>query len=217
MLVGSVIIYDSCHAVFHWAVGRLLGIRFRSYGARGTDHSETYPLGIRQFMSVMPFFTAMTQRESMREASPTAKALMFAAGETGTTVVSMVAAFYAGQSGIPGGGLLFWVMVGWTVAATIATPPRRRGTMLRRSRDCGPVKHPSRRPPEPRPGVLPALMRPSTWRNLLEGLKHVPIASPSAESWLHIRTPLRWRTTALSERTMCRKLSLREWMLSEGR
>jgi hypothetical protein len=51
----------------------------------------------------------------------------------------------------------------------------------------------------------------------MEGLKHVPIASPSAESWLHIRTPLRWRTTALSERTMCRKLGLREWMLSEGR
>jgi hypothetical protein len=134
MLVGSVIIYDYCHAVFHWAVGRLLSIRFRSYGARGTDHSETYPLGIRQLMSVMPFFTTITQRESMREASPTAKALMFAAGETGTTVVSLVAAFYAWQSGIPGGGLLFWVMVGWTVAATIATPPRRRGTMLRRSR-----------------------------------------------------------------------------------
>ena len=57
-------------------------------------------------MSVMPFFTAMAQRKSMREASPTAKALMFAAGETGTTVISLVAAFFAWQSGIPGGGLL---------------------------------------------------------------------------------------------------------------
>jgi hypothetical protein len=43
MLVGSVIIYDYCQAVFHWAVGRLLSIRFRSYGVRGTDHPETYP------------------------------------------------------------------------------------------------------------------------------------------------------------------------------
>ena len=43
MLVGSVIIYDYCHAVFHWAVGRLLSIRFRSHGVRGTDHLETYP------------------------------------------------------------------------------------------------------------------------------------------------------------------------------
>ena len=43
MLVGSVIIYDYCHAVFPWAVGRLLSIRFRSYGVRGTDHPKTYP------------------------------------------------------------------------------------------------------------------------------------------------------------------------------
>ena len=35
-------------------------------------------------MSAMPFFTAMTQKESMRAAAPTSKALMFAAGETGT-------------------------------------------------------------------------------------------------------------------------------------
>jgi hypothetical protein len=54
----------------------------------------------------MPFFTAMTQRKSMREASPTAKALTFAAGETGTTVISLVAAFFALQSGILGEGLL---------------------------------------------------------------------------------------------------------------
>jgi hypothetical protein len=31
-LVGSVIIFDYCHAVFHWAVGKLLSIRFRSHG-----------------------------------------------------------------------------------------------------------------------------------------------------------------------------------------
>jgi len=41
MLVGFVIIYDCCHAVFHRATGRLLGIRFRSYSVRGTDHPET--------------------------------------------------------------------------------------------------------------------------------------------------------------------------------
>jgi hypothetical protein len=45
---------------------------------------------------------------------------MFAAGETGTTVVSLVAALYAWQSGIPGGGILFWVMVVWNIVATVA-------------------------------------------------------------------------------------------------
>jgi len=149
-------------------------------------------------MSVMPFFTAMTQKESMREASPTAKALMFAAGETGTTVVSLVAAFYAWQSGIPGGGLLFWVMVGWNVAATIATTVTPKGDYAKALKVLWTVKHPSRQLPEPRlrSEALPAFIRPSAWRNLLEGLKHVPTASPSAESWLHIRTALRWHTTS---------------------
>lgn len=103
MLFGFLIIYDCSHAIFHWAVGRLVGIRFRGYGVRGTDHPEAYPPGIRQLMSVMPFFTALTHKQSMTEASPTAKALMFAAGETGTTVVSLLAALYAWRGGIPGG------------------------------------------------------------------------------------------------------------------
>jgi hypothetical protein len=46
-------------------------------------------------MSVMPFFTALTDKESMRRASPLAKASMFAAGETSTNVCSLAAAAYA--------------------------------------------------------------------------------------------------------------------------
>ena len=127
MLVGFLIIYDCCHAISHWAIGRLVGIRFRGYGVRGTDHPEAYPPGIRQLMSTMPSFTAMTQKESISTASPTAKALMFAAGETGTTVISLLAALYAWQSGIPGGGILFWVMVVWNVVATVATTVTPKG------------------------------------------------------------------------------------------
>ena len=127
MLIGFLIIYDCCHAIAHWAVGRLVGIRFRGYGIRGTDHPESYPPGIRQVMSAMPFFTAMTSKESMRAASPTAKALMFSAGETGTTVFSLLVALYAWRSGIPGGGVLFWVMVFWNIAATVGTTVTPKG------------------------------------------------------------------------------------------
>jgi len=74
----------------------------------------------------MPFFTAMTQRKRMREASPTTKALMFAAGRTGTTVISLVAAFFAWQSGILGGGLLL-SDGGVDVAARIATTVTPKG------------------------------------------------------------------------------------------
>jgi hypothetical protein len=127
MLVGFLAIYDCCHAIFHWAVGRLVGIRFRGYGVRGTDHPESYPPGIKQLMSAMPYFTAMTSKESMQAASPMAKALMFAAGEKGTTVVSLLAALYAWLGGIPGGGILFWIMVVWNVAATVATTITPKG------------------------------------------------------------------------------------------
>jgi hypothetical protein len=127
MLVGFLIIYDCCHAIAHLAVGRVMGIRFRGYGLRSTDHPETYPAVIRHLMMVMPFFTAMTQRESMKAASPVAKALMFSAGESSTTIVSLLAALYAWQRGIPGGNILFWVMVVWNIAATITTAVTPRG------------------------------------------------------------------------------------------
>ncbi len=84
MLLGWFVIYICCHAIAHWAVGRLVGIRFRGYGVRGTDHPENYPPGLRQVMSVIPFFTAMTEKASMQKASAAAKAAMFSAGETST-------------------------------------------------------------------------------------------------------------------------------------
>lgn len=137
MLVGFLAIYDCCHAIFHWVVGRLVGIHFRGYGVRGTDHPESYPPGVRQLMSVMPFFTAMTNKENMKAASSLAKALMFAAGETGTTLVSLIAALYAWLSGIPGGGIPFWVMVVWNLAATVVTTVTPKGDYAKASRLSG--------------------------------------------------------------------------------
>ena len=43
MLLGWFVIYICCHALAHWAIGRVVGIRFRGYGVRGTDHPENYP------------------------------------------------------------------------------------------------------------------------------------------------------------------------------
>lgn len=96
MIVGFLAIYICCHASAHWLIGRLAGIRFRAYGVRGTDHPETYPPGFRQLMSVMPFFTAMTERASMQRASP-------------------------------GGNILFFVIVVFSVVATVTTAITPRG------------------------------------------------------------------------------------------
>lgn len=127
MLLGWLVIYICCHAIAHWIVGRLVGIHFRGYGIRGTDHPENYPLGLRQLMSVIPFFTVLTEKASMQQASSSAKAVMFSAGETSTTICSLLAAGYAWLSGTPGGFTLFIVTVCWDIGSTIVTAIVPRG------------------------------------------------------------------------------------------
>jgi len=121
MILGWLVIYVCCHSLGHWVVGRLVGIRFRGYGIRGTDHPENYPPGLRQLMTITPFFTVMTEKSSMEKASPLAKALMFSAGETSSTVFAILAAWYAWHENIPGGGVLFIFSIIWSLAATITT------------------------------------------------------------------------------------------------
>ena len=80
-LAGFLAVYDCSHAIGHYLAGRAVGIRFRFYGIRGTDHPEDYPPGFRQLMSAVPFWSVVTDKDSMRAAAPWKKALMFASGE----------------------------------------------------------------------------------------------------------------------------------------
>jgi hypothetical protein len=127
MLLGWFAIYVCCHALAHYVVGRLVGIRFRGYGLRGTDHPEDYPPVVRQLMSGLPCFTALTEKESMRRAGRWAKAAMFAAGETSTAVCSLLVGLYAWLSGIPGGLAFFVVMIVFNAFATVVTAIKPRG------------------------------------------------------------------------------------------
>jgi hypothetical protein len=54
MIAGFVTVYLNCHALAHYLAGRAVGLRFRGYGVRGTDHPEVYPPGIRQLMQAAP-------------------------------------------------------------------------------------------------------------------------------------------------------------------
>jgi hypothetical protein len=118
-LLGFLVIYDCSHAIGHYLAGRAVGIRFRFYGIRGTDHPEDYPPGFRQLMSAAPFWSVVTDKDSMRAAAPWKKALMFAAGETSTAICSIAAAYAAMATGIPGGGVLFVATVVWNAVSTI--------------------------------------------------------------------------------------------------
>jgi hypothetical protein len=134
---GWLAIYLSSHAIAHVAVGRAAGIRFRAYGVRGTDHPENYPPGVRQLMSVLPMWSALTDKASMRQAGRWAKAAMFAAGETSTTVVSIAAAAYAARTHTPGGHALLAGSILWAIAATITTAIVPKGDYAKTLRALG--------------------------------------------------------------------------------
>ncbi len=127
MLVGWFFIYVTCHAFGHYLVGRLVGIRFRGYGMRGTDHPQDYPPVLRQMMSALPTFTVMTEKSSMAAARPLAKALMFGAGESFTAIFSILAGYYAWRAGIPGGFTLFIAMIIFNFFSTVVTSILPRG------------------------------------------------------------------------------------------
>ena len=127
MLAAWFLIYITCHALGHYLVGRLVGIRFRGYGVRGTDHPQDYPPVLRQMMSALPTFTVMTEKSSMAAARLLAKALMFGAGESFTAIFSILAGFAAWRAGIAGGFILFAAMILFNLLSTVVTSIVPRG------------------------------------------------------------------------------------------
>lgn len=126
-LLGWLAIYDCTHSIGHYLVGRAVGIRFRFYGVRGTDHPEDYPPGVRQLMSVAPFWSVIIDPDSMRAAKPWRKALMFVAGETSTAICSTLAAYAATSAHIPGARTLLGITIIWNIAATVVTTIKPKG------------------------------------------------------------------------------------------
>ena len=126
-LAGWLAVYLCSHAIAHVAVGRLVGIRFRAYGVRGTDHPENYPHPVRELMSVLPMWSALTDKASMRQAGRWAKAAMFAAGETSTTICSIAAAAIAWAARVPGAHAVLSGAVIWAVAASVTVTVIAKG------------------------------------------------------------------------------------------
>jgi hypothetical protein len=121
MIAGFVTVYLNCHALAHYLAGRAVGLRFRGYGVRGTDHPEVYPPGIRQLMQTAPFYVALSTKESREQASRRAKAIYYAAGETSTAVCSIAYAAIAAAAGVSGGQILLVAMIIFNVISTIVT------------------------------------------------------------------------------------------------
>ncbi|EQD53685.1 hypothetical protein B1B_10094, partial [mine drainage metagenome] len=125
--LGFLLIYLNTHALGHYLVGRAVGIRFRGFGMRGTDHPENYPPGLRQIMSFLPMWAVLTEPSSRRSAGRRAQAAMWAAGETSTTLCSIAAAGTAALAGAPWGQALLVVSVLWNLGASVVVTRIQKG------------------------------------------------------------------------------------------
>ena len=125
MLLAWVLLYFSSHAIAHWLVGRIVGIRFRFYTLGGTGNPEGWPLGVRWIFEHLPFLGVQTDKVSMQNASPGGKALMWSAGVTSSAIIPTLAALCAWLSGIPWSGWFCVFALGWgigTLASNWTSP-----------------------------------------------------------------------------------------------
>lgn len=125
MLLAWVLLYFSSHAIAHWLVGRIVGIRFRFYTLGGTGNPEGWPLGVRWIFEHLPFLGVQTDKVSMQNASPGGKALMWCAGVTSSAIIPTLAALCAWLSGIPRSGWFCVFALGWgigTLASNWTSP-----------------------------------------------------------------------------------------------
>jgi hypothetical protein len=122
---GWLATYLSTHAILHWAVGRACGVDFAGYRVIvGTANPEQYPMIMRPVMTRLPFWNVRTIPGS---GSPLARAAMFAAGETGSSIANLFVAAYATRYRVPAARGMAFVLVVWTVLKTIATTRNERG------------------------------------------------------------------------------------------
>jgi hypothetical protein len=115
MLLAWVLLYFSSHAIAHWLVGRLVGIRFLYYTVGGTANPQGWPPGVRWVFERLPFLGVQTERASMQEVSPTARAVMWSAGVTSSAIVPTFGAFSAWRFGVPWGGLFLLFALFWSL------------------------------------------------------------------------------------------------------
>jgi hypothetical protein len=115
MLLAWVLLYFSSHAIAHWLVGRAVGIHFLFYTVGGTGNPEGWPPGLRWIFEHLPFFGVQTEKLSMQNVSPSARALMWSAGVTSSAVIPTLSVFLAWRFGLPWSGwfslfALFWAL-----------------------------------------------------------------------------------------------------------
>ena len=142
-IVAWVLLYFCCHAIAHWLVGRVVGIRFAFYTVGGTGNPEGWPRGIRWLFEHLPFFGVQTEKASMQSSTPTARAIMWCAGVTSSAVIPALGVLWAWRVGIPGSKLFFLVAVGWAIGTLASNWRSRTGDFSKAGRALSAPSSPS--------------------------------------------------------------------------
>jgi hypothetical protein len=137
MVLAWVLLYFFCHAIVHWAVGRMVGIRFAFYTVGGTGNPEGYPASLRWLFEHLPFFGVQTDKSSMQQASPRAKAIMWSAGVTSSALVPTLSALWARHANIPGSRVFLIFVVIWAMATLASNWTSRTGDYSKARRALG--------------------------------------------------------------------------------
>lgn len=125
MVLAWVLLYFSSHAIARWLVGRVVGIRFLFYTVGGTGNPQGWPPGLRWVFERLPFLGVQTEKLSMQNVSPGARALMWSAGVTSSAIIPTLGAFWAWRSGIPWSRAFFLFALLWalgTLASNWTSP-----------------------------------------------------------------------------------------------
>jgi hypothetical protein len=139
MVVAWVLLYFSSHAIAHWLVGRLVGIRFLFYTVGGTGNPEGWPPGLRWIFEHLPFFGVQTEKLSMQSVSPEAKALMWSAGVTSSAIMPALGALWTRLSAVPWSKSFFLFAVFWAVGTLASNWTSRTGDYSKARRALGQV------------------------------------------------------------------------------
>jgi hypothetical protein len=135
LLTSWVITYFCNHAIAHWAVGRLGGIRFVGYGVHGTTSPTWYPPGLRWIFQHVPLFSARTDAESLRAAPPAARLAMYLAAPFFTLCTGLGIPGYGRAARIPHAHTLLIGACLWFLPMIIVESLRPGGDLHRAWRE----------------------------------------------------------------------------------
>ena len=137
MVLAWVLLYFCSHAIAHWLVGRLVGIRFLFYTVGGTGNPQGWPPGIRWIFEHLPFLGVQTEKLSMQNASPGAKAVMWSAGVTSSAIIPAAGVFWGWRAGVPGSKLFFLFALFWSLGTLASNWRSRTGDCAKARRALG--------------------------------------------------------------------------------